>query len=183
MPSSIPSTTCAGSCVANNESETISVANSLRLIGILAQQYPYAKFVFNTRDMNAWLAGRVYHCWRWINPKTAWSDWLIQWEKCCGARHGGGGNTACWQEGQPLSLPAAEGWDRASWAFHACCKPLPAYRWVWHAMHEGVKQLFATASDRLFIFNIDQADVRGLSEFIGVEYKSSAWRRSHVSGT
>lgn len=138
--------------------------------------YPNVRFLLNMRHIDAWLAKRVYNCWpNLVNPHEDWGAWSLMWERCCNPP--GTFNEDCWQG---LVLPPHFP-HSSTIAYHACCEGVKFYT---EAFQETRKiALRVVGAERVLLFNIDHADPRQLSEFMGLEdrYDVSFWRRIHAS--
>ncbi|CAK0837445.1 unnamed protein product, partial [Prorocentrum cordatum] len=181
LNSSIPA--CSPGCEERNVSVAAKVDEFFTTVKELAQSYPQAKFIFNTRNQGVWLAGLVNNCWGNVNPKREWVQYLQRWEECCGSEHGRWGNLSCWRHrrrdaAEGGGQPGGQSAGSYQWMVRSCCEPLRVFRWAWHAMHAGVASLFADDPARLLHFDIDTAgEGEALGAFLGVPHIPGAWRR------
>mmetsp|Transcript_135184 Transcript_135184/g.432098 ORF Transcript_135184/g.432098 Transcript_135184/m.432098 type:complete len:460 (+) Transcript_135184:259-1638(+) len=171
---------CSEGCKTQSDNVTEKIGRYLHIVGKLAEHYPYSKFVFNTRrDFPRWLASQMYNCWPWLEKKTMWAQYLEQYEFCCGPNTGPLGNGVCWADPALRIFKAPEHQPHEEWAHQVCCKSLPTFRYIWKAMHQGVKRMFIGEPERVLFFPIEGSS-KPLSDFLGVRHRPDAWRKAHA---
>lgn len=173
---------CSSGCEDYFSNITDVIAGYLSIVSQLAVHYPYSKFLYNMRNVDAWLASKSYNCWPWINQKKDRAAWQAQWERCCDARSDRAIRSHCMQSANVPDMPGDAGnrVPRRLWEARVCCNSAPTFRWIWKTMQTGVERQFASTPERLLVLSIENETAsRRLSDFLGVKHKESAWGRSN----